>query len=103
MRILSVTAQKPHSTGSGTYLTEIVRSLDRAGHEQAVVAGIYEEDLVHFPQGVEFYPVIFDRCFPIAGMSDVMPYPSQLYSRMNQADVGEFEVRYIPVVDRAIK
>ncbi len=103
MRILSVTAQKPHSTGSGTYLTEIVRSLDRAGHEQAVVAGIYEEDLVHFPQGVEFYPVIFDRRFPIAGMSDVMPYPSQLYSRMNQADVGEFEVRCIPVVDRAIK
>lgn len=59
MRILSITAQKPHSTGSGTYLTELVNSFARAGHEQAVVCGIYPDDRVEFPKGVACYPVFF--------------------------------------------
>ena len=44
MRILSVTAQKPHSTGSGVYLTGLVNSFSQMGHEQAVIAGVYRED-----------------------------------------------------------
>ena len=59
MKILSITAQKPHSTGSGTYMTELVRSFDRAGHTQAVVCGIYPDDEVSFPEGVNYYPVYF--------------------------------------------
>ncbi len=59
MKILSITAQKPHSTGSGTYLTELVRSWAAAGHEQAVVCGIYPNDTVSFPDGVSCYPVFF--------------------------------------------
>lgn len=59
MRILSITAQKPHSTGSGTYLTELVRSWASAGHEQAVVCGIYPDDSIDFPEGVSCYPVFF--------------------------------------------
>ena len=31
MRILSVTAQKPDSTGSGIYLTELVRKFKKMG------------------------------------------------------------------------
>ena len=42
MKILSITAQKPNSTGSGVYLTEVVRQFAKEGHEQAVVAGVYE-------------------------------------------------------------
>ena len=59
MRILSITAQKPHSTGSGTFMTELVRSWARAGHRQAVVCGIYPNDPVDFPEGVACYPVFF--------------------------------------------
>lgn len=59
MKILSITAQKPHSTGSGTYLTELVKSWDRAGHSQAVVCGIYPDDMIDFPEGVGCYPVFF--------------------------------------------
>ena len=55
MKILSISTQKPHSTGSGVYLTELVKSFDRAGHEQAVVAGVYEEDLFEFPPSVRTY------------------------------------------------
>ena len=59
MRILSITAQKPNSTGSGVYLTELVKEYALLGHEQAVVAGVYREDKVELPDGVDFYPVYF--------------------------------------------
>lgn len=90
MKILCISAQKPHSTGSGTYLTEMVNSMDRLGHEQAVIAGVYKEDVVSFPEGVSFYPVYFSEDFPIYGMSDVMPYPSSLYSSMSDEDTARF-------------
>ena len=61
MKILSITAQKPHSTGSGVYLTELVKNWAEAGHEQSVVGGIYEEDQVDFPDGVKFYPVFLSH------------------------------------------
>ena len=51
MRVLSVTAQKPCSTGSGVYLTEVVRSLAKMGVSQAVVAGVTREDRVDMPEG----------------------------------------------------
>lgn len=77
--------------------------MDKAGCRQAVLAGIYPDDVVSFPEGTDFYPVFFDADFPIAGMSDVMPYPSQLYSRMTEEAAAEFERRFSPVVARAIE
>lgn len=59
MKILSITAQKPHSTGSGTYLTELVRAFDKVGCKQAVVCGVYFNDEIDFPEGVSCYPVFF--------------------------------------------
>ena len=50
MRILSITAQKPNSTGSGVYLTELVKEYALMGHEQAVIAGVYQEDLTELPE-----------------------------------------------------
>ena len=37
MRILSVTAQKPCSTGSGVYLTEVVKALAKEGMTMIIV------------------------------------------------------------------
>ena len=114
MNILSITAQKPHSTGSGTYLTELVRSWDRAGHRQAVVYGIYPEDTVDFPDGVACYPVFFtdtaaDRKrslkalgFPVVGMSDIMPYTSTRYCDLTPDMISDFEDAFIDAVGRAI-
>lgn len=45
MKILSITAQKPNSTGSGVYLTELVKEYADEGYEQAVVAGVYRKML----------------------------------------------------------
>ncbi len=72
MRILSVTAQKPCSTGSGVYLTEVVRSLAQEGVSQAVVAGVTREDRVDMPEGVKVYPVYFQvRKASVSGSRNV--------------------------------
>ena len=105
MRVLSVTAQKPHSTGSGVYLTSLVRAFAAAGHEQAVVAGVYADDTADFPAGVGWYPVVFatpELPFPICGMSDEMPYPSTRYRDMTPHMVAQFKTAFINAVVRAI-
>ena len=122
MKILSITAQKPHSTGSGTYMTELVRAFDRMGHSQAVVFGIFPDDVVEFPDGVSCYPVFFtDKkadllaapCkaaqarfsslpFPIVGMSDIMPYTSTRYRDLTPDMIAQFEEAFIDAVGRAV-
>lgn len=119
MRILSITAQKPNSTGSGVYLTELVKEYAAKGHEQAVVAGVYEEDKVEFPEGVKFYPVYFSEgenearkqnrdkadklWFPIAGMSDEMPYKSTRYRDMTPEMTEDFKKVFLRTIERAVK
>lgn len=106
MRILSITAQKPSSTGSGVYLTELVKEYAHRGYEQAVVAGVYKEDFVELPDGVLFYPVYF--CsevleFPIVGMSDEMPYESTRYCDMTAEMTEQFLKAFLEAVGRAVE
>ena len=46
MKILSIIAQKPSSTGSGVYLSELVRCFKEMGHEQEIICAVYEGDVV---------------------------------------------------------
>ncbi len=127
MRILSITAQKPGSTGSGVYLTELVKEYAARGHEQTVVAGVYETDVIDLPEGVGFYPVYFSKepkdaqgrenmqsvgntqsaverlPFPIAGMSDEMPYTSTRYCEMTPEMAGQFKAAFLKAVMRAVE
>lgn len=105
MRILSITAQKPNSTGSGVYLTELVKEFAKSGHEQAVVAGIYEDDIVKLPKGVTFYPVYFsseELPYLITGMSDEMPYKSTRYCDMTPEMVEQFKCAFLKVIEKAV-
>jgi len=82
MRILSITAQKADSTGSGVFLTELVKAFKKQGHVQAVVCGITPEDSLSLPEGVATFPVTYNSPelpFPVCGMSDEMPYQSTRY------------------------
>lgn len=131
MKILSITTQKPHSTGSGTYLTELVHSFHRKGIRQAVVAGIYPRDTVTFPKEVSFYPVYYRMpdansqnphssaesmpseesrepnaptlSFPVLGMSDTMPYPSTRYSQLTEPQLAELESAFCTAVGQAVR
>ena len=106
MRILSITAQKPNSTGSGVYLTELVKEFALQGHEQAVVAGIYRDDEVELPDGVEFHPVCFcsERLpYDIVGMSDEMPYKSTRYCDMTPEMVEQFRASFFEVISPLVE
>lgn len=106
MRILSITAQKPNSTGSGVYLTELVKEYEKEGHSQAVVAGVYKDDIVELPEGVRFYPVFFESAslpYPIVGMSDEMPYKSTRYSDMSPEMTRQFKDAFLAVVRQAVE
>lgn len=105
MKILSIIAQKPMSTGSGIYLTELVRVLAEEGHIQGVVAGVYKEDSINLPEEAKFYPVYFRSeglPFNIFGMSDEMPYESTRYCDMTEDMEEKFKREFLTVIDRAV-
>lgn len=105
MRILNITAQKPDSTGSGVYLSELVKEFDREGHKQAVIAGVYPEDKILLPPGVQQFFVYFhteDLPFAIAGMSDEMPYESTVYRTMTETMTEKFMSAFRKRIKEAI-
>ncbi|WP_283171579.1 glycosyltransferase family 4 protein [Curtanaerobium respiraculi] len=105
MNILHVSAQKPDGTGSGTYLAETVKAFARLGHVQAVVAGIAPGDAPAFPEGVVFRPVVFETPelpFPVAGMSDNMPYRATRYRDMTPEMVAQFKAAFGAALDEVL-
>lgn len=98
MKILNVTAQKPDATGSGVFLLELMKQFDVMGIEQALVAGVYQDDVAKLPEKIDFFPVYFncDKLpFPIVGMSDVMPYESTVYSEMTKGMIEQYEKEFL--------
>lgn len=105
MKILSVTAQKPDSTGSGVYLTELVKGFNKLGHEQAVIAGITKEDSVQLPEGIITYPVYYKTeqlPFAVCGMSDEMPYESTRYRDMTSEMTEQCREAFSKVIRKAV-
>lgn len=106
MRILSVTAQKPDSTGSGVYLTELVRGFRRLGQEQAVLCGVGPEDAPALPEGVSCFCVRYERPglpFPVPGMSDQMPYRSTRYGDMTEESTAQMRAAFLEQLARAVR
>ena len=106
MRILNVTAQKPNSTGSGIFLSELMKEFANKGHTQALVAGVYPEEETPVPDRVTFYPVYFEQGklnFPIVGMSDEMPYPSTRYRDMTPKMEAAFKESFLKQLDEAVR
>ena len=86
MRLLHVLCQQPGKTGSGIFLQAVIHHASHAGHEQRAVIGIpascsLDGLLPLDPKSV--FPVRFETDtlpFPVAGMSDIMPYASTRFS-----------------------
>ncbi len=105
MRILSLTAQKPDSTGSGVFLTELVRGFAARGHDQAVLCGVTGEDEIHLPAGVAVYPVFYNSKelpFPVCGMSDEMPYESTRYRDLSEAMTRQLMKAFRRTLSKAV-
>lgn len=105
MRILSITAQKPNSTGSGVYLTGLVNGFAGLKATQAVVAGIEAGETADLPEGVGFYPVCYhtERLpFAVLGMSDEMPYESTKYKDLDETMTEQFKTEFLAAVNEAV-
>ena len=106
MKILTVSAQKPNSTGSGVYLTELIKSFKKKGIQNAVVCGIDKDDRIDMGEDVKIYPVCFNTRrlpFPVAGMSDLMPYESTRYKDLNPEMQGQFEQAFTEELKAAVE
>lgn len=99
MKILHVIAQKPHSTGSGVYLSGMVSGFASMGCRQAVIAGLNTGEILSekesaAAEGVSFYPLFYrseQLDFPVLGMSDVMPYESTRYRDLDPRRLENFK------------
>lgn len=106
MRILNITAQKPDGTGSGVYLSEMVRAEKALGHQTAVVCGLAPGDGVDsLPVRTQVFDVRFDTPdlpFHVCGMSNVMPYPATRYCDLTPQMVTQFASAFRHAIQRAL-
>jgi glycosyltransferase involved in cell wall biosynthesis len=93
MRILHLLSQRPGRSGSGVFLAALVREAARRGYEQHAIAagppGTSAAELPPLADG-QLTPILFpspEAPFPVPGNSDVMPYPSTVFSRMTEAQI----------------
>ncbi len=87
MKILHTLAQLPSKTGSGVYYSNMIEGFKRFRYEQKAIFGDQDEYYWDILESKDQYPVNFkseEVPFPIAGMSDVMPYESIKYSSMTE-------------------
>ena len=106
MKILTISAQKPDSTGSGVFLAQTARRFKEAGHEVAVVCGVAPDDdpAASLAPGIEVHPVTFETDelpFPVCGMSDVMPYRATRYRDLSSEMAERFKSAFARVIDEA--
>lgn len=105
MKILHIITQKPNSTGSGVYMSEMIDGFKKMGYKQAVIAGIDKEDNQHCFDNVDYYPVIYNSKklpFNVLGMSDTMPYKSTKYKDMDEIMINHFKNAFNEIILQAI-
>lgn len=95
-KVLHVLSQRPSLTGSGVTLDALVRHAQAAGWEQAVACGVPADDPapeVGDLPAERIHPLVFgagDLDFAVPGMSDVMPYPSTVFSCMGPDQLARY-------------
>jgi glycosyltransferase involved in cell wall biosynthesis len=108
MRILHILSQMPDFTGSGKTVQAIIRQSFAGGHENFLVAGI-QDDFTIDPAVLPLAHTEFVRFnhgpldFMLPGMSDVMPYPSTVFSSMNKDQMNRYETAFTQALQRAKK
>lgn len=103
-KVLHVLSQRPSRTGSGITLDAVVRLAQETGWRQAAVVGIPASDHeaeVGLLDPSDIYPLLFrdekpsqhpaHLNFPLPGMSDVMPYPSTVWSSLSPENIQLYQ------------
>lgn len=96
MRLLHILSQRPGRSGSGVFLSALVREAARGGYEQHVIVagppGTSASELPPLLDG-QVSPILFpstEAPFPLPGNSDVMPYPTTVFSQMTEAQLEQY-------------
>ena len=104
MRILHVLSQRPEATGSGIYVRAMIAAAVRRGHDNFLLAGVpgsVPPEVLELPADrcrfVHFGGV--DLPFDVAGMSDVMPYPSCRFIDLAPPEIDAYRAAF----DRRLK
>jgi len=107
MRILHILSQRAGRSGSGIFLRAMVREAARRGYAQHVVVaeppGTTAAELPPL-HDADISPIIFpsdDAPFPLPGNSDVMPYPTTVFSRMTPVQIEQYLRASRRVMERA--
>ncbi|MGX7108109.1 glycosyltransferase family 4 protein [Facklamia miroungae] len=89
MKILHILAQLPGQTGSGVYFQNLIQGLRMKGVLNGVIYA-NQSPFQYKLQAEYSNPVQFNSKelpFSIVGMSDVMPYPSSVYSQLTDNEI----------------
>jgi len=111
-RVLHILSQRPALTGSGVTLDATVRHAATAGWSQRAIVGVPADDVavvvgdlpadrIHAlrfrgaPNGADASSAQAGTLdFPVPGMSDVMPYPSTVFSRMTAEQLTQYRAAW---------
>lgn len=118
-KILHLLSQRPSRTGSGVTLDSLVRLGQRGGWRQQALLGVPVSETHPVLGDLEpenIHPVFFSDAagddpgqtslpaleFPVAGMSDVMPYTSSVWSTLTADQLGAYRRTWRDHLQRVI-
>ena len=95
-RILHAISQIPDITGSGVYVSAMIRHARARGHDNFLVAGVPGSWQAPNPSFSDENSAFVrfdgpDLDFPVVGMSDAMPYPSRRFKDLGPDDLSAYE------------
>jgi glycosyltransferase involved in cell wall biosynthesis len=108
LKILHVIGQRPEMTGSGIYFEAIIRESQKHGFLNYWVAGvpagqIYSSKKMVQAKGAFVFFETESLDFPVAGMSDVMPYKSSLFKDLKGKRLISYKSAFTQVLQTARK
>lgn len=108
IKILHLLSQQPGKTGSGVYLQELAKLGAQDNLEQRLIIGMPSDASY---RDLDLYgstlvkPVKFcdpDLPFPVAGMSDVMPYQSTRFSEFSEEMLDAYLYAFANIITREV-
>ncbi|MDO5734635.1 MAG: glycosyltransferase family 4 protein [Eubacteriales bacterium] len=104
MKVLHSLAQLPTRTGSGVYYRNLIREFKQKTDWEQIALYAKPQDLTVDWLAADYeYAVNFESPelpFPIAGMSDVMPYPSTIYHKLEKDQLASWKQAFLKQLEK---
>ncbi len=109
IKILHLLSQQPGKTGSGVYLQALIRQGALDGLNQKIIVGVPGDSETPFIEPLDSEHVKCvkfcdpDLPFPVAGMSDVMPYKSTKFSDFTENMLDAYLYAFANIIEREVE